>query len=370
MNIHDRTTRLAVVLVLALGPAPAPAAQAPARIVFLGDSITDGHTYPLLIRQALAEAGRPVPVCVNAGVAGDTARGMRQRIGRDVLVHHPTLVSLSVGVNDALHKVKPADYEADVTAIAEELKKHHIPMLFLTATVLGPKHAEAEKRLLEYNAILTRLARKYGYRVAPVHEAMNRARAAGAKLLEDDQVHLSFEGYRVMTRAILDALGHPRTAVPGQLKVGLMPGIVREWRIRSVPANQPALNESAVAKLRPDDAWKPYTLPEKKPLPHWWLDQERRRGFAVALDKLVGPGPAYQGLATLDAQEPGQVFFNTGGSLKTIWLNGKRIFKNDSWTGWHAGKERIPARLRKGRNTIVIETGSAFFLSVTRTNTW
>ena len=32
------------------------------RIVFLGDSITDGFTYPLLVRQALAEAHRPVPV--------------------------------------------------------------------------------------------------------------------------------------------------------------------------------------------------------------------------------------------------------------------------------------------------------------------
>ena len=42
-------------------------------IVFLGDSITDGNTYPLLIHQALTEAGKPVPLCINAGIGGNTA---------------------------------------------------------------------------------------------------------------------------------------------------------------------------------------------------------------------------------------------------------------------------------------------------------
>ncbi len=76
-------------------PVPRP------RIVFVGDSSTDGNTYLLLIRQALARAGRPVPLCVNAGVSMDTARGMRQRLERDVFAHRPTLVVLSAGIADA-----------------------------------------------------------------------------------------------------------------------------------------------------------------------------------------------------------------------------------------------------------------------------
>ncbi len=59
--------------------------MAATRIVFLGDSITDGHTYPLLIQQALREAGQPVPLAINAGIGGDTAEGMRARLDRDVL---------------------------------------------------------------------------------------------------------------------------------------------------------------------------------------------------------------------------------------------------------------------------------------------
>src|SRR3954454_19574145 len=83
---------------------------APRRIVFLGDSITDGHTYPLLVRQALAEAGRPVPTAINAGIGGDTAKGVRARLERDVLVHHPDVVTLLVGANDVFKNVTSADY--------------------------------------------------------------------------------------------------------------------------------------------------------------------------------------------------------------------------------------------------------------------
>lgn len=57
----------------------------PKRIVALGDSITDGHTYPMLIVQALREAGRPVPIIVNAGAGGDTAEKMLNRLDDDVL---------------------------------------------------------------------------------------------------------------------------------------------------------------------------------------------------------------------------------------------------------------------------------------------
>jgi hypothetical protein len=53
-----------------------------------------------------------------------------------------------------------------------------------------------------------------------------------------------------------------------------------------------------------------------------------------------------------------------------VWVNGKQIYKNEAWTGWHAGKQRIPVELTAGANTVVIETAANFFLSVTDNNTW
>jgi lysophospholipase L1-like esterase len=363
----NRSALLSTLIIAVLWPLAAPAAE---RIVFIGDSITDGNTYPLLIHQALTETGKPVPVCINSGVASDTAALVRKRLERDVLVHKPTLVTLSIGVNDGLRKVKPEDYEADVTAILDRFKAEKVPVVLLTTTVLGPKNAEAEKRLEEYNAILHRLADKYGCRVAEVFKAMSAARAAGTEVLEPDQVHLSFEGYRVMSRALLDGMGHKDVAVPKELKVEILPGVVRDWKIRPAGEKEAALDEKTAAALKPDDNWKSYALPEKEAQTHWWSEQERKRGYALSLNKLVGPGRSYVGMATLEAEKPRTVYFNTGSDLRTVWLNGKRIYKNEGWTGWHAGKERIAAELQAGRNTIVIESGGQFFLSVTDTNDW
>jgi isoamyl acetate esterase len=318
------------------------------RIVFLGDSITDGHTLPLLVRQAAGAT------CINAGVAGDTAAGMRKRLERDVLPRRPTLVALSVGINDVFRKVSEADYEADVSAISERLKRDRIPLLILTPTIVGPKHAGVESRLAGYIEILRRLAAKEGYAVAEVHARMAEARTAGTDLLEPDQIHLSFEGYRVMARAVLDALGRKSAAVPADLVLEPMRGLVRDWRIRVLPDGEP----------------KALSLPQPGKAAPWWTEQERRRGFAIELDKAVGPGKRFAATATLESKEPRDVFFNTGADLATITLNGALLWKNESWTGWHAGKERIAARLAAGSNTIEIESGPTFFLSVTDENSW
>ncbi len=353
----------------ALMPASVDAPK-PQRIAFLGDSITDGNTYAELVHQAIIDAGETPPLCIDAGVASDTAALMLKRLDRDVLPRHPDLVAFSAGVNDVLRKVDPADYERDVTAITERLKKDKIPLLILTTTILGPKHEAEDKKLADFNAALRRIAAKYDCKVAEVNGQMAQARAAGRDLLEADQVHLNFAGYRVMARAVLDALGHPKAAVPEKLKLEAMPGLVREWRVKAFAEKPPALTEETAAALTPDDSWKPYALPEKVAVPMWWLDNERQRGFAVSLPKLVGPAKEYRAVAVVDAKKAGKVFFNTGAQLESVWLNGKRVYHNEGWTGWHAGKERVPAELREGRNTVVIETGEPFFLSVTDNDDW
>src|SRR5947209_2827992 len=110
-------------------------------------------------------------VTINAGIGGDTARGMRARLDRDVLTFHPTLVTLSAGANDALHGVGPDDYERDVRAIAERLRAEHIPLILLTPNLLGPKQQpKGQKGLDAYEAILRRVVKDFGLRVAEVNQ--------------------------------------------------------------------------------------------------------------------------------------------------------------------------------------------------------
>ena len=346
----------------------------PKRIVFLGDSITDGHTYPLLIQQALTEVGKTAPTVINAGIGGDTAKGMRARLDRDVLVHKPDLVTFLAGANDVAKGVEVPDYAADVTAIAQRMKDEKIDMIILTTALKGEKHRPSyHEKLYAFDTELRRIAKQFGFRVAEVRQRMTEARDAGTNVLEDDQIHPNFEGQRCIARAVLDALGHADVAVPKELKAELMPGVVTSWKMRAITdPKTPPLDEKSIASLKADDnSWKSYKLPESEPQTTMkWLEQIRRQGYAISVDKIIGPGKLYYGIAELRSDAPRDVYFNTGAQLQAIWLNGKRIYRSDGWTGYHAGKERVPARLNAGVNRIVIETGGQFFLSVTDTNDW
>jgi hypothetical protein len=296
---------------------------------------------------------------------------MKMRIERDVLVHEPTLVTLSVGVNDVLRGVTAEEYAADVREIVRQLNEQKIPMLILTTTILGEKHAAADAKLAEFNAALREIAKENKFAIAEVNKLMQAARDdKGADSLEADQVHITRAGYRLMVRAILDALGERDFNLPENLRLELMPGVVREWRIRPATAAETPLTEALVAKLAVNVTWKPYAIPEETPRDHWWEEQERQRGFVQGLSKAFGPAKSYLGYAEIESPEPREVYLNTGGGLEAIWLHDRQIFKSTGWTGWHAGKERVKVALKAGKNRLIIECGGTFFLSVTDDNKW
>jgi lysophospholipase L1-like esterase len=74
------------------------------RIVFLGDSLTegiDGASY-LRVLSGLLTGDRRVPTCelINAGRGGDTVLHLMRRVAADVVPHAPEWVVVFVGVND------------------------------------------------------------------------------------------------------------------------------------------------------------------------------------------------------------------------------------------------------------------------------
>jgi lysophospholipase L1-like esterase len=341
---------------------PTPSTE---RIVNLGDSITDGQTYALLVSQALTESGRTPPLFLGAGIGGDVSAGMLKRLDRDVLSRRPTSVMLCCGINDLAGGVPMTNYEATITAIAERLKTERVGLMLLTTSNLrGGAQAAA---LEEIGAILHRVARRYDLPVAEVYDRMEEARKAGKDLWEPDGAHLNFTGYQCMARAVLDAMGARDVPVPAELRCQVLPGIITRWKILTVADNEPPLNDARVAALKVDDRWKDYTLPEEKKVANWWPDQERSRGYAISLNELFG-GKRHYAVATLHSK-PRQAFVNTGGELGTVWLNGKKLDVHAD-RGWHAGGNRIAVTLEKGANTLLVETGGRFFISVTDTDTW
>src|SRR5437588_3238182 len=223
------------------------------RTVFLGDSITDGNTYPALVRDALAGARLPEMVAINAGIGGDIASGMRSRLERDVLAFHPTLVTLSAGANDTLHGVSADDYERDVRAIAERLRREHVPLILLTPNILGPKQQpKGQKGLEQYEGILRRIADEYGLRIAEVNRRQKEDLAAGKPQLAPDDLHPNYQGQRMIARAVLDAMGYTDAKVPETVVNEPLPGIISSWKLKPLDPKAPRLADSDIAKLKPD----------------------------------------------------------------------------------------------------------------------
>lgn len=332
------------------------------RIVFVGDSITDGNTYPTLFRQSLIEAGFAPPVCINSGIGNDVAKGMLARLDNTVFCYNPTLVTLSAGVNDSRYTGLKV-FEDSLVAIAERCKEKAIPLVILTPTTTQASN------LAEYHSAALRVAAKYNLTVADINLAFANAPKEPI-LLENDGVHPNWEGHRLMTRVLLDALGYQDVPLAPRLTLGLYEGVVTQWKMRKLAE---PLTAEDVAAMKITDEWQDFTLPEAKVIADsWWREDERQRGYATQMEFYLGKSWGYAGMVNVKSLKERQVYFNLGVNVHKVWLNGAEVYSYpEKWyPGWHAGRERVQVTLLKGNNTIVIETGKEWFFSITDDMNW
>ena len=115
---------LAGLLVHALAAEPIPAFTPGARILFQGDSITDGnrgrgadpnhilgHGYVFIIAAKYGAAFAASNLeFMNRGISGNTVRELQKRWDEDTLKLKPDLLSILIGVNDESHGVPLDEY--------------------------------------------------------------------------------------------------------------------------------------------------------------------------------------------------------------------------------------------------------------------
>ncbi len=189
-------------------------------IVFLGDSITEAPDgYVRLVTDVLqaAQPGRWTHT-VNAGRGGDRSVDLTPRLDRDVLVHRPDIVTLSIGVNDVwrgldspglgLDSPLPA-YRQAVGDVLDAITAAGARAVVLTTSVIGEDlESEGNRALIPYNEALRALAVERGLTVAEVDEAFRRTLSARRPpQLTTDGVHLTHQGNVVLALPVLRALG-------------------------------------------------------------------------------------------------------------------------------------------------------------------
>ncbi len=196
---------LLFLMTAAAGLTPVYAADAPVRILALGDSLTAGYgladlkdSFPAQLEKALKDKGHPV-VIIQGGVSGDTTTGGRSRI-EWALGEKPDAVIVALGGNDALRAVDPAVTLDSMDAIVKRIKKDNLPVL--VAGMYAPPN----------------LGKDYGTRFAAAFAKVAKDNdtlfypfflegvAGELALNQSDRIHPNAEGIAVMVKGILPSV--------------------------------------------------------------------------------------------------------------------------------------------------------------------
>lgn len=193
---------LALLLVLFTFPLTAQA-DAPMRVVALGDSLTAGYgletgeDFATKLQEALIADGINVKID-NAGVSGDTTAGGKSRLEWAIAGDtKPRLVIVALGANDMLRGLDPKVTKKNLGAILAELKKREIPALLVgmkSPTNLGPLFRS------KYDKIYPELAKEYD---VPLYPFFLDGVAMKADLNLDDGIHPNTKGIAVIVKNIL-----------------------------------------------------------------------------------------------------------------------------------------------------------------------
>ncbi|HJQ12937.1 MAG TPA: SGNH/GDSL hydrolase family protein [Gemmatimonadaceae bacterium] len=176
---------------------PPPAAKEN-RVVFLGNSITEGWTqyFPTMF------AGKPY---INRGISGQTTPQMLIRFRQDVIALKPKVVVILAGINDIAGNTGPSTLEmiednlASMTEVAQSNGIRVVLSSVLPAADFSWRPGmEPAPKVIALNKWIKEYARKRGAVYLDYHSAMSDANGGMRAGLASDGVHPTEVGYRLM----------------------------------------------------------------------------------------------------------------------------------------------------------------------------
>ncbi|WP_437222421.1 SGNH/GDSL hydrolase family protein [Planctomicrobium sp. SH661] len=224
---HFSAPFLIVTLSLTLW-ADAPRTSVPAiftpnsRILFQGDSITDGnrgrtsdpnhilgHGYAFLIA---AKFGGEMPVLnldfVNRGISGNTIRNLKERWQADTLDLKPDVLSILIGVNDQDSQIPMDEFEQTYDELLAQTRQSLPNVKLVLCEPFGLPVGGVKSNwnnwshgLKQRTVIVERLAQKYDAAVVHFQMAFDQAvEEAPAEYWIWDGIHPTYRGHQRMAQ--------------------------------------------------------------------------------------------------------------------------------------------------------------------------
>lgn len=181
--------------------APSRAADAPIRIVALGDSLTAGFglpgeaTFPVRLEAALRAKGVAVEIS-NAGVSGDTSSGGLARLDWSV-PEGTDAVIVELGANDMLRGLDPSMTRANLEGIIEKAEAAGVETIL--AGMLAPPNLGQDYKA-RFDAIYPGLAKAHNLLYMPF---LLQDVAQKSDLNQADGLHPNGNGVAVIVRNLL-----------------------------------------------------------------------------------------------------------------------------------------------------------------------
>lgn len=185
---------------------------APGRVVFMGDSITDG--WPL----AEYFPGKPY---VNRGISGQTTPQMLIRFRPDVIDLKPKVVVILAGTNDIAGNTGPMtveQVEANYASMADLAKAHEIRVVFSSVIPVNNYTPQAEpffltrspQKILALNEWLKAYCAANGHVYLDYFSAMVDEKGMLKRDLAEDGLHPNKAGYKTMAPLVETAIEKTR----------------------------------------------------------------------------------------------------------------------------------------------------------------
>jgi len=197
-------------------------AQAPVKIVCMGDSVTKGERpgvkadeiFSALLEKKLQKAGWKAEAA-SVGVGGQTSAQGAARLGDVVLPARPTHVVIMYGINDSwidkdksASRVSVADYTSHLKKTIARLRQDKIaPLLMTPNPVLAPKYpAERNVTLKKYVEAVRTLAREEKVPLVDVYARFGELALEGTDLstLFTDSMHPNPKGHAVLADLLFE----------------------------------------------------------------------------------------------------------------------------------------------------------------------
>lgn len=190
----------------------------PARVVFMGDSITDG--WPL-------DTSFPGKAYVNRGISGQTTAQMLVRMYPDVIALQPAAVIILAGTNDIARNNGPQTLEMiqqNIMAMTDLARAHHIRIILCSLLPItdaktasaaqgGGPIVQSQRRppadILKLNAWLKDYAAQIGAGFADYYSATVDEQGFLRAPMTDDGLHPNAGGYTLMAPVAAAAIEKP-----------------------------------------------------------------------------------------------------------------------------------------------------------------